>query len=552
MVNGTDVASNPHGEGVAPRSTKRHSARHNAVFSSTAYGQSARTPAKRTNVVQTQTEPRHFAPQARADVAAGLTQQPPPRFMYSNASFLPATDGAGVAAIQEGFGPGTDTDPFYSPSAQYGGTALPSQNNGVYSNNFMAAVPLGPAPPLSYCVPAPRSPMLMMLTQGPTGLPSKDIALDPEYFPFMNSMTQAQADQYGVVKLKNIPFSARRSDIIAFFGRSSKLVNDRDEPVHIIMERTTSKTQDAYAEFITLAAANEAIEQKRKNRIPRLGDRPVELELSSQSALMKDLFPHADGVYWNGGEPEIQPPKPGVPCTTFKGFVQNEEMTVLVKHVEDPRRSKYSGDCPQRPYECLISIIKKLPWYKSEHITVGQRHAVYKAAMDLIKLLQKQIYRNHRNEGGWVDTSDLLNRQLLKRLVMAAMLCPGFSVLQKDNIALVSGISDEDQRNFNQPRFAKLWTHQLTLCPKPNRPIDVLEWYISIIRENTTSFVNSKPLDDRQPIQAKRGTDNGYFGYLWHEIDFPAGKAYDKMTLEEAARKELAAIELVLRRAFSD
>lgn len=144
-----------------------------------------------------------------------------------------------------------------------------------------------------------------------------------------------------------IPFGTRRAEIIAFLGRNSKILNDNQEPVHIIMERVSSKTQDCYVEFVTMQDAVRAVERHQMNaqrgRPSRLGDRPVEVLLSSQAALMEDLFPLASGVFWDGGKPIIQAPIDGQPWKTFKGFVTEEEMAMLVKHVEIPQRVSFAA-----------------------------------------------------------------------------------------------------------------------------------------------------------------------------------------------------------------
>lgn len=133
--------------------------------------------------------------------------------------------------------------------------------------------------------------------------------------------------------------------MIAFLGRNSKILNDIDEPVHIIMERVTSKTMDAYVEFTTLEDAMKAVERHHQNlvngRLSRLGDRPVDMELSSQACLMKDLFPLASGLVWDGVTPEFKPHNPTDPWENFKGFISEEEMTMLVKHVEVPHRVRF-------------------------------------------------------------------------------------------------------------------------------------------------------------------------------------------------------------------
>lgn len=137
--------------------------------------------------------------------------------------------------------------------------------------------------------------------------------------------------------------------MIAFLGRNSKILNDSDEPVHIIMERVTSKTMDAYVEFLSLDDANKAVEKHHQHalngRVGRLGDRPVDVELSSQESLMRDLFPLARGIVWNGVTPNFKPFNHHQPWENFKGFVSEEEMVMLVKHVEVPHRVSLSFRC---------------------------------------------------------------------------------------------------------------------------------------------------------------------------------------------------------------
>lgn len=192
----------------------------------------------------------------------------------------------------------------------------------------------------------------------------------------------------------------------------------------------------------------------------------------------------------------------------------------------------------------MISTIKKLPWYMSNHITVRQRHAVYNATIKLVALLIQALQRMPRLH------ETVINEQLLKRLSTAAMLCPGFSVVQKDNIAVVAHLDENHVRLFNQPRFADMWTHLHALCPKPNTPLDVLEWYIAIVREETARHVARQSITHRNEIHARGGGTGQYFGYLWCEMDLPIGKQFDGVTLRDLARREAATMERILRRAF--
>ena len=55
------------------------------------------------------------------------------------------------------------------------------------------------------------------------------------------------------------------------------------------------------------------------------------------------------------------------------------------------------------------------------------------------------------------------------------MLCHGFTITMRDNIAYQVDIPEDRLREFNMPRFANMWVHAYTLCPKPGTPLDVLE-----------------------------------------------------------------------------
>lgn len=194
----------------------------------------------------------------------------------------------------------------------------------------------------------------------------------------------------------------------------------------------------------------------------------------------------------------------------------------------------------------MISTLKKYPWYMSNNITLRQRHAIYETTIKLIELLKIAISRDTNGR-----FSTVLNDQLLKRLVTAGMLCPGFSVLQKDNIATVAGLPVAETYQYNQPRYADQWVHLHALCPRPGLPVDVLEWYIAVLRDETARRVHNLPALERDDVRRRHEFTSEYFGYLWYEIGHPAnGKDLEAATLHEAARRELQAIERVIRRTF--
>ncbi|KAI5464007.1 hypothetical protein BGZ63DRAFT_351192, partial [Mariannaea sp. PMI_226] len=475
------------------------------------------------------TEPRNYAPRT-----AGLpvAHQPPPKFGIPM-NRVPSGDNKSNLA----------QDPFVSSQPSQAVVPYRPSAGSFASTSNAALVPAAPQ-----LTPAPaRSTKLIEMTNPSTGLPSVEMALDPSYFPFVDGPRQVVPTNYGVVKLKNIPFATKRSEIIAFLGRTSRILNDSEEPVHIIMDRATSKTMDAYVEFQNLKDAIKAAEKHHTSvangRICRLGDRPVEVELSSQGSLMKDLFPLAKGVMWDGPQPTFMPTKPREPWENFKGFISCEEMTMLVKHVEVPHRSPFSKECPQRPYESLISTLRKFPWHMTHHITILQRHAVYKATRELIVLLDKAIQKH----------DDILNLspQLYKRLVTAALQCKGFTVMQKDDLAFISNTpQDVACRDFGQPLFADNWLHQYALAPKPGIPMDVVEWYICIIREQTHRDLFARPLTDRLFIKEKAKCTNPHWGYFWAEVAYAQGPMFDDTTLAQCAQLEISAIERILTRAL--
>ncbi|PFH62916.1 hypothetical protein XA68_11235 [Ophiocordyceps unilateralis] len=384
------------------------------------------------------------------------------------------------------------------------------------------------------------------LINTPTGLPLLATALDPDIFPFVEAPRLAQPMNFGVVKLKNIPFATKRAEVIALVGRNSKILNDSDEPVHIIMERVTSKTMDAYVEFTSLDEAMKAVDKHQQNllagRPSRLGDRPIEVELSSQGSLMKDLFPLACGLIWDGATPQMKPLNQQFAWENFRGFIAEEEMVMLIKHVEVPHRSPYSRDCPQRPYECLISTLKKFPWYATDRITVSQRHAMYIATERLLQVLSDKVKRG-------CDAVNL-TQQLLTRLTNAALACPGFTPLMKDNIAWLLNVPEAEQRFYGQPRYANSWRHQYSLAPKPGTPLDLIEWYITVIRKQTQRDMVSRPHAARTELQEKGQQTDLYWGYFWAELGHGFGPHFDYMTLAQVAVAEFSAVERILSRAL--
>ncbi|KAI0012034.1 hypothetical protein F4779DRAFT_635121 [Xylariaceae sp. FL0662B] len=450
------------------------------------------------------------------------------------------SEGSLLAPRDDGYnyGTGYTNSRTLVPFQQGNGFSVHSAHSPAtyYGPLYFAPVPLG--------IKQQRSELLNMLTQN-AGPPTVQAILDSQFFPFIETCRLAKPADHGVVHLSNIPYDITRAEIVAYFGRNSKILNDCDEPVHIIMDRVNSKTMDCYVEFVTLQDALNAVKRHQDGiqhgRTARIGSRTAELELSSQAQLKKDLFPVAKGVDWNANPQHIITTNSIYSWENFKGFVSEEETTMMFKSVDSPQRAQYLTNSPERAYESMISTLKKLPWYMPQYITIRQRHAIYEATYKMMEKLVSIIQRN--------DKDLRLTPQLLNRMVAAAMSCPGFTVEQKDNIACLVNMGGERIAGYNQPRFADLWRHQYALGPKPGVPLDVLEFYIALIREETTRAVEQAHIGRKHELQQKLAETNGYWGYFWCEVDYPSGAAFDNMTLADAAAREYAAIEKILRRA---
>ncbi|KAI1212796.1 uncharacterized protein F4807DRAFT_457594 [Annulohypoxylon truncatum] len=354
-----------------------------------------------------------------------------------------------------------------------------------------------------------RSPMLNQLT-GFEGRPSLRDILHPWYVPFSERCRFVAQSIAGVICISNVPYEVSRAEVIAFLGRSANILNDRDEPVHIIMDRTTSKTNECYVEFASFEDAVTAVTRYQNavengTHVPKIGTRNVDVAISSQATLMKNLFPLAKGVQWEEVPFRITRDSPH-DWDNFKGFITQEEMTLLCKHVEGYNNPVFAKKCPERPYECLISTIKKYPWHMSEHVTIRERGYLYDAGLKMIGQLQKRI--------GKGDKPDRLTPQLLNRLAETMVSSPGFSAAQKDNIAYQANMPEYKLRDMGQPRFAGLWRHLLVINIKEGVPLDMVEYYISLIRDETTRIAGLQGISQQQRLLAEQATTSDYWGFF--------------------------------------
>ena len=155
---------------------------------------------------------------------------------------------------------------------------------------------------------------------------------------------------------------------MAFLGPHAKVITpDLGPAIHIIMDRPSGKTMDCYVEFFSTPdarAASNSLNLRPRHMI-RINDRIVDVATSSQAELLKELFPKAKSVSWEGGMPRIQEAKE-LYNTGFKTFVSAEEMGLLVRHAEQPHRvSDLTGSIcsyiTRLIYHCSQTSLSGLP-----------------------------------------------------------------------------------------------------------------------------------------------------------------------------------------------
>lgn len=112
----------------------------------------------------------------------------------------------------------------------------------------------------------------------------------------------------------------------------------------------------------------------------------------------------------------------------------------------------------------------------THYITIRQRYRIYKAVVDMIHIIQTNIFNTERRPHMPEHLrTDVLNEKLLKRVLRAAMCCPGFTPLMKDNIAFISNINEVQAMDCGQPAYANTWRHIYGLVPNPALPSDVIQ-----------------------------------------------------------------------------
>ncbi|KAK4948271.1 hypothetical protein LTR10_012805 [Elasticomyces elasticus] len=378
--------------------------------------------------------------------------------------------------------------------------------------------------------------------------------------PVIEPCRIAVASNAGVVRIRNIPFTTPRSEITAFVGRNAQIVSQPPGSpyfaVHVIMERHTGKTMDAFIEFSRSGEAQYVVSQFNKRmltgRHPRLGDRHVEVEISSQEDLMGEMFPRAKNVVWEGATPRILANNEmyyaNTPSAGFTGFLQTEEIVMMIKHAETPHRSPFAQRAIIRVYESHISTLHKYPWFAHECVNMTERRLLFDATMSIAKSLIILLRKAHAQP----QQNDVAKptAPTLQELTVATLTCPGFSEAQKATYIqqLVSGgfggFASSRGMNLKFGGVSALsaqWPFQV-LARNPGSHEDLVFYFASLMREAT---MGAQPMSliDQHRLRASGGSASGPFGHI--TFDYSQAK-----TLVEVAEIELRTIEALLSRVL--
>ena len=217
--------------------------------------------------------------------------------------------------------------------------------------------------------------------------------------------------------LSQMPYDITSKLIHNFLGNHAKTItSDLGPSVHIMMDRATGKTQDCFVEFFSAPDANawRTVIVRRGPHLNKIGDRILEVDISSQEELLKEMFPRARCVDWNGpNAPQVKETEEAFD-SGFKGFITLEELKNLIHHAEQPHRvslvgskspaenvadqtpekSVYTQKCPPRPYSNMISILSKFPWHATAYYTLSTRNALFHATFTLVKTLANFLRRS--------------------------------------------------------------------------------------------------------------------------------------------------------------
>ncbi|KAJ5298196.1 uncharacterized protein N7443_006316 [Penicillium atrosanguineum] len=358
----------------------------------------------------------------------------------------------------------------------------------------------------------------------------EEVLHQPDW-PIGNQAERRKPSLAGVARIDNIPYSLTRPEVIQMFGRSGNLIPESQCPVHIIMERSTGKTMCCFVEFEDRESAQAAVDRLNATTMsqtgPRMGNRHIDVTLSSQQELMQALFPRAKCVDWVGDRFVARDKLPTEWWSTgFDGFITDEELFCVIRHAKEPHRSAFAGKVPQRTYESLISTIWKFPWYATSMYTVHARNQLFDALLAMVELLYHRI-GNSRTVG--------LDYRLVSEMMQTGLRCPGFNPRMK--FAMIEAGRD----HLTLQRMSR---DALSLFP-----FDTLTW-LAPYDVASLAFYGSLMSRGRASQTEKQGLENRHTNSNWIRPYGPQLFAWGEKAAKSKTFAEAVAYELGIFRSI--
>ncbi|KAF8250466.1 hypothetical protein K440DRAFT_659461 [Wilcoxina mikolae CBS 423.85] len=330
--------------------------------------------------------------------------------------------------------------------------------------------------------------------------------------PFVDLGRNSLPQNWSCVKIGNIPYNVSSEDLLEFLGKNSNIVPEAfgSIGVHVIMDRSTGKTMDAYVEFLNAKDAWKCV-SRRRSRI--LGNRHLSLDIVDPAELMKDVFPRAKGIVWDGVVPSLSPDKSEFGAKTE--IISREELVLIVNHARTPHRS-------------LMSIVSKFPWFAIHLYTIQQRDYIYQALLSAIDILKRQIKRGR--------TMPNLDLDLLKSLLHVGIRCSGFTDTQKYELVKTAEFGAEGIRVDADINILSGFE---ALGKAVGAERKVLEFYALLLELSVSPFLSepsSQGLAAADLIRSKNTTKQP-----------PEESKTSYLTMAEASAMEWATVEKAVR-----
>lgn len=175
-----------------------------------------------------------------------------------------------------------------------------------------------------------------------------------------------------LINISQAPYGCTRNEVVSVLTKDVMLAQYPQPSAHYgvyfpLDMQNQRATGVIYVEVQDMAEAARQVRvfmgNKEQGRRRRIGNREVNLSISDQGQLLKVVFDRAACVNWDSsGRPLVHPPADSS-LDGFKGFLHVEDLKTFVsmaagaaKHA----RTQVAKEYPQRPYEALLAILRKV------------------------------------------------------------------------------------------------------------------------------------------------------------------------------------------------